>query len=100
MEENRDQFDGISNAIKELPHKVQDVTDNVDLAVDYFDLQADKHGMVFLPIRNTTCITRHCSGYIAGCLADEACRANLECEAACGMDDFFCQFTCTQSYPA
>uniref|UniRef100_A0A7S3I6F7 VDE lipocalin domain-containing protein n=1 Tax=Favella ehrenbergii TaxID=182087 RepID=A0A7S3I6F7_9SPIT len=86
--------------MKNLPDTVKDVADNTNLAVDFFDSLADMHELDFLPVKNTTCITLHCSADIAACLAAGDCRGNLECEAACPAHDFFCQFTCTQSYPS
>ena len=87
----------MAEALQKLPEDVKNVSENADLAVDFFDLQADLNGMDFLPIKNTTCITRHCTGYIAGCLADEMCRATLGCNSQCGGDTS-CQFTCSESY--
>ena len=100
VEEHEGEFKDIADALKKFPDQLKDVNDNVDLAVEWFDRQADKYESVngLLPIRNATCVTLHCSGYTAGCLADSVCRSNLMCEKDCGMDDFFCQFTCTQSY--
>jgi len=100
VQDHGDEFKDFADALKKFPDQLKDVNDNVDLAVEWFDLQADKYEKVngLLPIRNSTCITLHCSGYMAGCLADGVCRDNLMCEKDCGMDDFFCQFTCTQSY--
>lgn len=71
--------------------------ENAHIAVDYFDHQADLRGMDFLPVKNTTCITLHCSGAIASCLADTNCRTNLECDVGC-KGDTACQLSCYYSY--
>ena len=55
--------------------------------------------MDFLPVKNSTCITLHCSGYIAACLADQTCNANLQCSSGCDKGDDVCDMTCSFSYP-
>jgi len=87
VDEHQDEIHDIrewADAMKNLPDTVKDVADNTDLAVEFFDSQAEMHGLYFLPVKNTTCITLHCSGDIA------ACHTNLECEKECGFNNTMC----------
>ena len=81
-----------------MPDDFKNVRENADIAVDFFDHQADERDMEFLPVKNATCITMHCSGYIASCLADETCRTKMLCDSVCPVGDTTCQFKCSESY--
>ena len=51
-----------------------------------------------IPVKNITCLKRHCTSAIEGCVANEICRKNMMCSARCGTDDSSCTFKCSESY--
>ena len=51
-----------------------------------------------IPVKNITCLERHCSSQIEGCIANDVCRKNMMCSARCGTDDSSCRFKCSESY--
>lgn len=51
-----------------------------------------------IPVRNMTCITRHCTGQISACIGDALCRQDMQCAGQCAADDTVCTFVCTESY--
>lgn len=51
-----------------------------------------------LPVRNITCIKRHCSSEVAACLGDQTCRENFQCSGQCDPANSTCTFMCTESY--
>jgi hypothetical protein len=65
-----------------------------DEAVDpVYDLLGD-----LLPIGGPLCVQRHCSGPLAGCLANDICRANFACASKCDPNNSTCSFYCSESY--
>lgn len=50
-----------------------------------------------MPIRNITCVKRHCSSELAACLADDLCKQNFNCCGQCDGDST-CLFYCSESY--
>ena len=99
VSDNQDHIQNLVDVLNNLPEDIKNVRDNADIAVDYFDHQADLHDMDFLPLKNSTCITMHCSGYIAICLAEEDCRENLRCNSDCPIDNgTLCEAACDEIY--
>lgn len=61
---------------------------------------AERTDIDYLPVKNTTCITLHCSGAIASCVGDGMCRTNMQCQAGCDTMNNTCTFACAESYPS
>ncbi len=50
------------------------------------------------PVKNVTCVKRHCGSEISACLADQTCVDNFKCSGGCGSDNSSCTFQCSESY--
>ena len=50
-----------------------------------------------LPVKNMTCIQRHCKSQIEACIGNSLCQQDLGCAATC-WEDSLCTYTCSQSY--
>lgn len=85
--------------VDNMPDDSETAKKNAKIAYHYFDSIVEQNGLDYLPIKNTTCITRHCSGDIAACLGDEVCRENMNCAGACEGDSG-CTVQCSYSYQA
>lgn len=68
------------------------------IVADFIDLYSEMSPENLLPIKNTTCITRHCTGQITKCVGDALCRENMQCSGKCPKDNTTCTFVCTESY--
>lgn len=68
------------------------------IMADYVDLYSELSPENMLPIKNSTCITRHCMSQISKCIGDAVCRLNMQCSGQCPKDNTTCTFVCTESY--
>ena len=88
----------IDKMIQNVIDATQEDEDSAKIVTRYFKRLVDEHGDNKLPIKNTTCITRHCSGQIAACIGDETCRANMGCAGQCLTGNTTCTLQCSESY--
>lgn len=77
----------ISDLVAQLPHSLEPLSNPV---YEYLGSRQSVGGPV--------CVQRHCSAELAGCLADDMCRRNFGCAAACDPTDSTCTFMCSESY--
>jgi len=97
-----DYLDENGSEIDDIIHNVIDATkddeDSAEIVTRYFKRLVDEHGDNGLPIKNTTCITRHCTGQIAACIGDKTCRENMNCAGRCPKMNTTCTLQCSESY--
>ena len=91
VEENED---SINTIFATLP----DAEENGEILYTYFDRLVKEQDNGPLPVKNTTCIARHCKGAIAACAADSTCRTNLGCSGNCPKQNTTCTVACSLSY--
>lgn len=97
-----DYVDENGEEIDEMIQNVVDATkedkESAEILTRYFQRLVDEHGDNRLPIKNTTCLTRHCSGQIVACVGDATCRANMGCASQCPKNNTTCTLQCSESY--
>lgn len=83
-----DYLDEKSNAIDEIVDEAIDAAkvdvESAEVITAYFERLIDGHDNGLLPIKNSTCIARHCSGQITACVGNTICRDNMMCASGCG----------------
>ena len=89
------------------PETLNDIADILDDSADLTRDIADRSGVFFdymdymfgngLPIKNITCVKRHCTDQIKACLGDGTCVSDLGCAAGC-VQDSMCTFNCSETY--
>ena len=60
----------IDDAINNIVDAAKQDKDSAKIVTKYFKRLVDEHDVGALPIKNTTCITRHCTGQISSCIGD------------------------------
>ena len=98
LDKNQETIDTIRSIAKNMPKDIQEVQENAEIVVDYFKNSIILDDYSKLPVKNSTCITRHCMGQITACIGDETCRTNMLCSGNCGPHNTTCTFYCSESY--